>query len=126
MGHARGTGHAGEPRRRADAGSSADAVAEGRGEVWIEHDSGLMLAVVVGGARAMVLRLAEAGDAGQHAISPDASPDPSEEYVLANGQVDRYADRDAVEVRHVAPIVTHFLATTDRWPGVEWEDDNAE
>ncbi len=45
--------------------------------------------------------------------------------MLANGQVDRYAGRDTIAVRHVMPIVTHFLATIDRWPGVAWEDDNA-
>ncbi|MEU7920223.1 hypothetical protein [Micromonospora zamorensis] len=95
------------------------------GEIWLEHQQGPILGIVMGGNRAMVLRLAESGDAGFHAIDPEASPEGSGEYVLANGQVDQYADRDTVEVRHIVPIATHFLATLDRWPGVTWQDDNA-
>jgi hypothetical protein len=102
-----------------------EAISAGTGEIWIERQRGPMLAVVIGSNRAMVLRLAEPGDAGYHAIDPAASPEPSGEYILANGQVDQYADRDTVEVRHIMPIVTHFLATMDRWPGVAWKDDNA-
>lgn len=100
-------------------------ISASHGEIWIEHQQGPILGIVIGGNRAMVLRLAESGDAGFHAIDPEASPEPSAEYVLANGQVDRYVDRDTVEVRHVLPIVTRFLATLDRWPGVTWQDDNA-
>ena len=71
------------------------------------------------------MRLAESGEPGFHAIDPEASPERSGAYVLANGQVDQYADRDTVEVRHVVPIVTHFLATLDRWSGMTWQDDHA-
>lgn len=102
-----------------------EAVSAGQGEIWIEHQRGPILGLVLGGTRAMVLRLAEPGDAGFHAIDPKAPPEPSGEYVLANGQVDQYGDRDTVGARHVVPIVVHFLATTDRWPGVAWQDDNA-
>lgn len=100
------------------------AVSAGGGEIWIEHQRGPILGLVLGGTRAMVLRLEEPGDAGFHAIDPKASPEPSAVYVLANGQVDQYGDRETVDTRHVVPIVVHFLATTDRWPGVAWQDDN--
>jgi hypothetical protein len=102
-----------------------EAISAGRGEIWIEHQRGPILGVVLGGARAMVLRLAESGDAGFNGIDPEGSPEPSGEYVLANGQIDQYADRDTVEVRHVVPILVHFLATVERWPGVTWQDDKA-
>lgn len=101
------------------------AISASHGEIWLEHQQGPVLGIVIGGNRAMVLRLAESGDAGFHAIDPEASPERSGEYVLANGQVDQYADRDTVEVRHVVPIVTHFLASLNRWSGVTWQDDNA-
>ncbi|MGK5737848.1 hypothetical protein [Micromonospora sp. URMC 103] len=101
-----------------------EAVSAGEGEIWIEHQRGPILGLVLGGARAMVLRLEEPGDAGFHAIDPKASREPSGEYVLANRQVDQYGDRDAADARHVVPIVVHFLATTDRWPGVAWQDDD--
>lgn len=114
------------PNRTRMLATVESAIAAGQGEVWLEHDRGPALAIVVGRTRAMVMCLAQAGDAGYHATDPTASPEPSEEYVLANGQVDQYADRDTVEVRRVMPIVTHFLATMDRWPEVEWADDNAE
>jgi hypothetical protein len=105
--------------------AAVEAIAAGTGEIWFEHEQGPVLGIVIGGTRAMVLRLAESGDAGYHAIDPEASPEPSAQYVLANGQVDEYADSDTIEVRHVLPIVSHFLASLDRWPGVIWRDDNA-
>jgi len=101
-----------------------EALSAGKGEIWIEHVQGPILAIAIGGNRAMVMCMAEVGDAGYHAIDAGASLVSSEEYLLTNGQVDRYADRDTVEVGHVMPIVTHFLATLDRWPGVTWNDDN--
>ncbi len=44
-----------------------------QGEIWIEHLEGPMLGIVIGDDRAMVLRLAQSGDAGYHAIDPTAS-----------------------------------------------------
>ncbi len=113
------------PSRERMLATAQAAISAGTGEIWFEHRQGPILAVVIGGDRAMVMCLAEASDAGYHAIDVDASPASSEEYVLTNGQVDRYTHRDTVEVGHVMPIVTHFLATLDRWPGVMWNDDNA-
>ncbi|MEU5726120.1 hypothetical protein ABZ783_30445 [Micromonospora sp. NPDC047738] len=102
-----------------------EAIAAGCGALSVEHEQGPILVVVVGGARAMVMRLAAAGDAGHHAIELAASLEPSERYTLTNGQVDHYADRDTVDTRHLVPIVTHFLATLDRWPGVPWQNDES-
>lgn len=102
-----------------------EAISDGTGQIWIEKECGPILAVTIGGTRTMVMRLAERGDDGYHAVDLAASPEPSETYILTNGQVDQYADRDTVEVRYVMPIVAHFLATTDRWPRVMWQDDSA-
>lgn len=111
-----------EPTREQVLLAVQEAIAAGCGELSVEHEQGPTLVVVVGGDRAMVMRLAAAGDAGHHAIDPTASPEPSEGYTLTNGQVDHYADRDTVDARHLMPIVIHFLATLDRWPGVPWQD----
>ncbi|MFR9775642.1 Imm1 family immunity protein [Micromonospora sp. MS34] len=99
-------------------------VSAGRGEVWWEHPQGAVLGVVVGGRRALVLHLREPGDVGRHAVDPTAPPDVVGEYRLNNGQVDRYADRDTVEVDRLPALVAHFLAAAGRWPGVEWADDS--
>ncbi|MFD0683918.1 hypothetical protein [Actinomadura fibrosa] len=102
------------------------AISRGQGELWVEHADGPVLGIVLGDSgRAMVLRLAESGDAGWHAVDPAASSEQVGYYLLANGQLDEYADRDTVETREVMPILAHFLATTGCWPGVQWHDDGA-
>jgi hypothetical protein len=101
-----------------------EAISARQGELWVEHHEGPALGIVVGdSARAMVLRIAESGDPGYHAVDPAASPEPTGNYVLANGQRDEYSDRDTIEVQHLIPILTHFLANLDRWPGVTWHND---
>lgn len=101
------------------------AMSAGQGEIWIDHEQGRTLAVVLGGTRAMVMFLPEPDDAGHHAIDPTASTGDPGEYLLANGQIDRYADCDTIDVPYLPQVVTHFLATTDRWPGVPWVNDGA-
>jgi hypothetical protein len=120
-----GRGTLREPTREQVLPVVQEAIAAGCGELSVEHEQGPTLVVVVGGARAMAMRLAAAGHAGHHAIEPTASLGSSERYTLANGQVDHYADRDTVDARHLMPIVAHFLATLDRWPGVPWQDDES-
>ena len=63
-----------------------------------ESDSGELLAVVTNGERAMVMLLREPGDAGEHAVDETAGTSTSSGYVLANGQVDTYADCDTVRL----------------------------
>ena len=70
----------------------------GQWETWFESDSGELLSIVTNGHRAMVMLLQEPGDAGEHAIDASAGESTSTGYVLANGQVDSYADVDTVTI----------------------------
>ncbi|MFC5831849.1 hypothetical protein [Nonomuraea insulae] len=102
------------------------AVSRAQGEIWLEHPGGPILGIVLGRTRAMVLRVAESGDPGYHAVDPAAPPAPSDVYTLGNGQADEYDDRDTVEAHQVVPIVSHFLLTGEHWPGVTWHNDGEE
>jgi predicted type IV restriction endonuclease len=91
-------------------------------ETWFECDSGALLAVVTNGQRAMVMLLREPGDAGEHAIDESAVEGTSSGYVLANGQVDTYADRDTVPFDDAMIRVACVLDEHVR-PASEWKVD---
>lgn len=91
-------------------------------ETWFEDEHGRLLAVVTNGTRAMVMLMHEGGDPGEHLIDPRGEG-RSGGFVLGNGQVDTYADRDTVVFsvagRAVAHLIDHGV-----WPDdVSVEDD---
>ncbi|MEV6104683.1 hypothetical protein AB0M28_08195 [Streptomyces sp. NPDC051940] len=83
-------------------------------ETWFVDGAGRMLGVVANGERAMVLLLGAAGDPGEHLVDPGA-PGDSGGYVLANGQVDVYADRDTVPFDRACRAVAHLI-DVGGWP----------
>ena len=64
-------------------------------EMLFESDRGRTLFFVTNGNRVMMVLMDEPGDPGEHAVDVDAAG-TSSGYVLSNGQVDEYADRDTV------------------------------
>jgi hypothetical protein len=91
-------------------------------ETWFEDEHGQLLAVVTNGARAMVMLMHGDGDPGEHLIDTRGEG-RSGGFLLANGQVDTYADRDTVVFsvagRAVAHLIEHGV-----WPDdVTVEDD---
>ena len=91
-------------------------------ETWFESESGAVLAVVTNGHRVMVMLLRDTGDAGEHAIDASAADDTSTGYVLANGQIDTYADRDTVPF-HDAMIRVACVLDDDVRSASEWKVD---
>ena len=91
-------------------------------ETWFEDDDGRLLAVVTNGTRAMVMLLNGEGDPGEHLSDPRAEGESSR-YLLANGQIDTYADRDTVDFgaagRAVAHLIDHGV-----WPDGATVDDD--
>jgi hypothetical protein len=83
-------------------------------ETWFESESGKLLAFVTNGERAMVMLLGEPGDAGEHAVDRSASTSTSGGYVLANGQVDTYPDRDTVPLRTAMALVVAVIDGHER------------
>jgi hypothetical protein len=86
----------------------------GQCETWFESDSGELLAVVTNAKRAMVMLLREPGDAGEHAVDESAGITTSSGYVLANGQVDTYADCDTVRLADALELVASVIEGRER------------
>ncbi len=94
-------------------------------ETWFEDEQGRLLAVVTNGERAMVMLRDGEGDPGEHLIDPrDAGS--SGGYLLANGQVGTYDDRDTVAY-NVAGRAVAYLIDHGVWPDdVTVEDDRGD
>ena len=109
-----------------DAASIIEAIdsRESRGELttWLESDSGRTIGWVTNRRRVMLMVMNHPGDAGEHAIDPDA-PGSSSGFVLENGQSDEYADRDTVARQDARRILRSLLTTGQVPPGVPWEVD---
>lgn len=91
-------------------------------ETWFEDEQGRLLAVITNGERAMVMLLDGAGDPGEHLVDPHGEGS-SGGYLLSNGQVDTYPDRDTVAFSIAASAVAHLI-DHGAWPeGVTVEDD---
>jgi len=91
-------------------GAVADRVSQGTMTTCLESSRGRTIYVVSNGSRAMVMLLEHMdGDPGEHAIDP-AGVGTSGGFVLENGQVDEYADRDTVPMGEALRIVAHLVA----------------
>ncbi|MGQ4721211.1 hypothetical protein [Streptomyces tunisiensis] len=86
----------------------------GLGETWLTHANGRSLGLVTNGERAMVMLLADEDDSGEHAVDPGAGG-VGDGYVLANGQHDKYPNRDTVPLVEAYRLVEHVVRTGD-WP----------
>jgi hypothetical protein len=91
-------------------------------ETWFEDEQGQLPAVVTNGTRAMVMLMHGDGDPGEHLIDPRGEG-RSGGFLLANGQVDTYADRDTVTFGVAGRAVAHLI-DHDIWPDdVTFEND---
>jgi hypothetical protein len=109
-----------------DAESIIDAIdsRESRGELttWLESDSGRTVGWVTNRQRVMLMVMNHPGDAGEHAIDPDARGSSSG-FVLENGQSDEYADRDTYATKNARRNLQSMLTTGQEPPGEPWEID---
>ncbi|MFE3559449.1 hypothetical protein ACFXKW_32030 [Streptomyces sp. NPDC059193] len=83
-------------------------------ETWFENDAGWLLGVVTNGERAMVVRFDRDGGPGEHLVDPHGTG-TSGGYLLSNGQVDSYDDRDTVTFEAAARAVAYFI-DHGTWP----------
>ena len=90
-------------------------IGDGELETWFHGDGGRLLCVVSNGARAMVMLLREAGDAGEHA-GATGEEGTSSGYRLDNGQEDVYADADTLPLDEALHEVESIVATGS-WRG---------
>ncbi|MFB0633449.1 hypothetical protein [Streptomyces sp. AB3(2024)] len=83
-------------------------------ETWFEDGRGRLLSLVTNGERAMVALVDGAGDPGEHLVDPRAEG-ISGGYLLSNGQIDTYSDRETVAFSVACRAVEHFIEH-DAWP----------
>jgi hypothetical protein len=94
-------------------------------ETWFGDEQGRLLAVITNGRRAMVMLLHGEDDPGEHLVDPHGVG-RSGGFVLSNGQVDTYGDRDTVDFIVAGHAVAYFI-DHGLWPDdVTVEDDRRE
>lgn len=86
----------------------------GQLETWLTSASGGSVCFLTNTARAMVMLLAEEGDAGEHATTPGAEGE-SGGFILSNGQNDTYPDADTVPLDQALRIAEHVVREGS-WP----------
>lgn len=91
-------------------------------ETWFEDDEDRLLAVVTNGKRAMVVLMNAEGDPGEHLVDPSGEGHTGG-YLLSNGQIDVYADRDTVPFTVAARAVAHLI-DHGTWPDDVTIDDD--
>lgn len=85
-------------------------VSQGAMTACLESSRGRTIHLVGNGSRAMVMLLEHRdGDPGEHAVDP-AGAGTSGGFVLEDGQVDEYDDRDTVPMGEALRIVAHLVA----------------
>ena len=84
-------------------------LAEGACETWFDSELGRMVCLVTNGHRALLMLLDHKGDAGEHLCDPLGSDQPVSGFVLANGQVDHYAERDTVPLDDALDVLRALI-----------------
>jgi hypothetical protein len=98
-------------------------ISQGTMTTCLESSRGRTIHLVSNGSRAMVMLLEHSdGDPGEHAIDP-AGVGTSGGFVLENGQVDEYADRDTVPMGEALRIVAHLVAEGAPPADASWQVD---
>jgi hypothetical protein len=98
-------------------------IAQGDMTTWLDSSLGRRIAFVSNGPRAMVMLLRDdQGDPGEHATDPDGEGS-SGGFVLDNGQVDEYPDRDTVPTSDALRIVGHLVSEGVPPDDASWEVD---
>lgn len=99
----------------------------GFAEVWVHHDAFPALCALVNGDQGWLMCMRSEGDAGFSSRNPGYSGPPNAEieYMLGNGQVDRYPAAWAYSRAQVFDAL-HSFARTRRVEGVSWFNDSGD
>jgi hypothetical protein len=98
-------------------------IAAGELTTWLESTVGRTIGLVTNGTRAMLVLMEYEGDAGFHAVDPSATDDTQGGYVLDNGQVDIYADRDTVPLPEALYAMAVLVRTGELDDRISWRCD---
>lgn len=97
-------------------------------EIWVKGADGQSLCALIGGQVGWLMYLRFDGDAGFSSRNPDYAGDESAEidYVLSNGQLDRYPASWALPLPIVMRALDHVRSTGSPPPFVVRHDDSGE
>jgi hypothetical protein len=98
-------------------------IAAGEMTTWLESSIGRTVGLVANGARAMLVLMEHEGDAGFHAVDLNAASDARGGYVLENGQVDTYPDRDTVPIEDAVEAVAVLVESGELDDRINWHCD---
>ena len=90
---------------------------------WLESDRGRIACLVTNGERALLMVLDHVQDAGEHLIDEAAEDVESTGYVLENGQVDSYADRDTVPLASALAALREMIDADPASAARPWVSD---
>lgn len=97
-----------------------DRIAAGELTAWLESSHGRTVGLVTNGTRAMLVLMEHEGDAGFHAVDPGATDATEGGYLLDNGQVDTYADRDTVPLPEALRALVVLVGAGERDERTSW------
>ncbi len=89
-------------------------------EVWREFGEARMCALI-NGERGWLMHLRFEGDEGLHSVDLECQDDGESDFLLNNGQLDRYPTAWALPVEIVDRALEHFERTGEAAPFVAWE-----
>ena len=97
-------------------------------EIWVAGPQGRSLCALVDGEVGWLMVLREPGDAGFSSRNPAyAGPvDAGIDFMLANGQRDKYPAAWTYPVETVMRAVAYFRSTGRRPPFIAWHDDSGD
>ena len=90
---------------------------------WLESDRGRIACLVTNGERALLMVLDHVQDAGEHLVDEAAEDVESTGFVLENGQVDSYADRDTVPLASALAALREMIDADPAGAARPWVSD---
>lgn len=92
-------------------------------EIWLSKGHAKQMSMLVNGPRAWLMYLVNIDEQCWHTVDP-AFPGPADgttEFVLSNGQLDRYPASWTIPTLQAVAELGHFFTARDRSPHLSWE-----
>ena len=109
------------------ASSLAELPESGFAEIWVSHGSFPTLCALINGDRGWLMFLRYEGDAGFSSRNPDYAPSHAElEFMLSNGQVDRYPAEWTYSRAQILETLEYFAHTRHLPAALYWFNDSGD
>jgi hypothetical protein len=93
-------------------------------EVWVHAPDGQSICALINGDLGWLMYLREEGDAGLRSdnLDYDGPPDAEIEYILSNGQLDRYPASWALPIQGIRQAIEYFEREHRPPPFIVWHE----